>query len=155
MISSAGSRDVQGKVAAETLNHTVREGQIAQAQEMLGLQHLMKMNRLHRKNQEAESSAVRQAAWGKDPDNSDEDDLVGDNLHLGEVNQHYYPTPERRSGVSPVAAALLGMAIPTAGGLGALGAYLATKPDNEPTPVVEQSEQVEYGLRLAPPEPSD
>lgn len=134
---------VEAVLSRETLSE-----QMGQAQQIMGVQHLMKMNRLQRKNQEAEAAAVRKAAWGEEHPDENEDD-VGDTLHVGEqvTNNYTYQEPQRKSGVSPLAAALLGAAIPLAGGAGAIGAYLMAKDD--PPPVVEP---VDNWLGLAPPE---
>jgi hypothetical protein len=87
---------------------------------------------MSRRNQEAENRAVRRKLWKNDGGDQEGDDM-GDTI-LGDVTIQQ-PAAPQRSGMSPLLAAALGVALPGVG----IGGFFANQILNpaEPAPVVE------------------
>ena len=87
---------------------------------------------MSRRNQEAENRAVRRKLWKNDGSDQEGDDM-GDTI-LGDVTIQQ-PAAPQRSGMSPLLAAALGVALPGVG----IGGFLASQILNpaDPAPVVE------------------
>jgi hypothetical protein len=87
---------------------------------------------MSRRNQEAENRAVRRKLWKNDGGDQEGDDM-GDTI-LGDVTIQQ-PAAPQRSGMSPLLAAALGVALPGVG----IGGFLASQILNpaDPAPVVE------------------
>lgn len=92
------------------------------------------------RNREAESAAVRRAAWGESENQSVDDDDMGHTI-LGDI---YGGAPQQPQQPSQLASMLAGFAIAAASGLG--GYYLASRGD-APEPAAEYTDEtVDVGL---------
>jgi len=99
---------------------------------VIGTKAVEQQAEMSRRNQEAENRAVRRKLWKNDGSDQEGDDM-GDTI-LGDVTIQQ-PAAPQRSGMSPLLAAALGVALPGVG----IGGFLASQILNpaDPAPVVE------------------
>ena len=96
----------------------------------------------HRKNREAEEAHARKVAWGADQDMAD--DEMGDNIQIGDTQNHYHNEGGRGSGLSKtiiaagIAAAGLGFAATVP-----IIAWNLTQPSGE-----SENTDTKYGLQI-------
>jgi hypothetical protein len=99
---------------------------------VIGTKAVEQQAEMSRRNQEAENRAVRRKLWRNDGGDQEGDDMGG--TILGDVTIQQ-PAAPQRSGMSPLLAAALGVALPGVG----IGGFLASQILNpaDPAPVVE------------------
>ena len=99
---------------------------------VIGTKAVEQQAEMSRRNQEAENRAVRRKLWKNDGRDQEGDDM-GDTI-LGDVTIQQ-PAAPQRSGMSPLLAAALGVALPGVG----IGGFFANQILNpaDPAPIVE------------------
>ena len=149
MQSTKSSANLQETFSDQIKAIGVKRGKMELLTSMLGFRALESHQRMSDANREAESQAVRKAAWGVDsPTQTAGTDDMGDTI-LGDVTTH--PTPivvAGESGGTMKALATLaigGLLAGSGAGLGAGAMYLLSNRD-QATPVVPEGERVQIGL---------